>query len=88
MYALNWYAQTAGNNFVRMQEIAEESLVVVATDNQDDNVQWYVFVPVTDLSYLSVNPALYFFNFSVIPTITALIPWKYGAMRSRDNFVI
>ncbi|CAB3988141.1 Hypothetical predicted protein [Paramuricea clavata] len=39
MTALNWYAKTDGKNFVRMQEISDEPLIMIATDNQLDDLR-------------------------------------------------
>ena len=67
MTALNWYAKTEGKTFVRMQEIADEPLIVIATENQLDDLVRFCTSEI-DFSYLSVDPTFNFGNFSVTPT--------------------
>ena len=67
MTTLNWYAKTEGKNFVRMQEIADEPLILIATENQLDDLVRFCTSEI-DFSYLSVDPTFNFGNFSVTPT--------------------
>jgi hypothetical protein len=67
MTALNWYAKTDGKNFVRMQEISDEPRIMIATDNQLDDLVRFCTSEI-DFSCLSVDPTFNFGNFSVTPT--------------------
>lgn len=59
MTSLNWFAHTKGKDFVRMQELPGEPLILLATDNQLADLLQFCTQDL-DFSHLSVNPA---FNF-------------------------
>lgn len=64
----NWYAKTDGKNFVRMQELLGEPLIVLATDKQLADLSRFCMSHL-DFTYLSVDPTFNFGDFSVTPVI-------------------
>lgn len=64
----NWYAKTDGKNFVRMQELSGEPLIVLATDKQLADLSRFCMSHL-DFTYLSVDPTFNFGDFSVTPVI-------------------
>ena len=67
MTTFNWYAKTDGKNFVRMQELSGEPLIVLAMDKQLADLSRFCTSHL-DFRYLSVDPKFSFGDFSVTPT--------------------
>ena len=67
MASFNWYAKTEGKGFVRMHELSGESLILLATDKQLDDLS-RLCINRLDYYYLSVDPTFNFGEFSVTPT--------------------
>ena len=67
MTSLNWFAHTEGKDFVRMQALSGEPLILLATDNQLADLSRFCTQDL-DFSHLSVDPTFNFGDFSVTPT--------------------
>ena len=67
MTTLNWFAHTEGKDFLRMQELSGEPLILLATDNQLADLSRFCTQDL-DFSHLSIDPTFNFGNFSVTPT--------------------
>ena len=67
MTTFNWFAKTEGKAFVRMQELSQEPLMMLATDKQLADISRFSTSHL-DFTYLSVDPTFDFGEFSVTPT--------------------
>ena len=67
MTSLNWFAHTEGKDFVRMQELSGEPLILLATYNQLADLSRFCTQDL-DFSHLSVDPTFNFGDYSVTPT--------------------
>ncbi|PFX13242.1 hypothetical protein AWC38_SpisGene22695 [Stylophora pistillata] len=67
MASFNWYAKTERKGFVRMHELSSKPLILLATDKQLADLSRFCRNNL-DFSYLSVDPAFNFGEFSITPT--------------------
>lgn len=67
MTSLNWFAHTEGKDFVTMQELSGEPLIMLASDHQLADLSRFCTQDL-DFSHISVDPTFNFGNFSVTPT--------------------
>ena len=67
MITFNWFAKTEGKAFVRMQELSQEPLMILATEKQLADISRFS-TSHHDFTYLSVELAFDFGEFNVTPT--------------------
>lgn len=86
MTNLNWFAHTEGKDFVRIQELSGEPLILLATDNQLADLSRFCTQDL-DFSHLSVDPRFNFGNFSVTPTFHRNVLLKSVKTGKRPVFI-